>query len=113
MDFYDTLRDSILQKGPPLNRIQNRALIHRYFFTCPGMVDLPCKSTAAKKDKGGQSDGDPDKLVLLLQNCFRGMAQLRMVDIKLGKQTAVANWKGKSGFAACRRWDQRWYLGKW
>lgn len=65
---------------------------------CPGVVDLPCILT----DKAG-TETNEQRSLLLLENLRSGYRKMRQLDVKLGAETAVSGWKGKS---AIRAWKQ-------
>lgn len=44
-----------------------------------------------------------DRRLLVMRNLFEGCARLRLADLKIGEQTAVANWQGKSRFGAMKQ----------
>lgn len=53
-----------------------------------------------------REDSPPEELeVMLIQNSRAGYKTCRMLDIKIGSVTAVADWQGKSAFGA---WTQSW-----
>merc|ERR1719199_1630364 len=68
---------------------------------CPGVSRLICKSP---KDGAMQV-----RFLLLLENLWNGYEKMRLVDVKMGAETSVANWKGKSRLHAWKnaRVDQR------
>merc|ERR1719422_1020464 len=53
------------------------------------------------EEEGAEADGK--KQLLVLRNLRDGCKQLRMLDIKMGEQTAAAGWQGKSRIAAMRQ----------
>lgn len=59
-------------------------------------------STAVYMDTECTEMEDQARDLLLLYNVHAGKKASRFLDIKIGEETAVANWKGKSGFAAWR-----------
>eukprot|EP00746_Dinoflagellata_sp_MGD_P146463 gnl/MRDRNA2_/MRDRNA2_78934_c0_seq1.p1 gnl/MRDRNA2_/MRDRNA2_78934_c0~~gnl/MRDRNA2_/MRDRNA2_78934_c0_seq1.p1 ORF type:complete len:953 (+),score=180.62 gnl/MRDRNA2_/MRDRNA2_78934_c0_seq1:190-2859(+) len=66
---------------------------------CPGVVDLLCKI-----NKGGPNVHSNlcNKKLLLLGNLYFGFKRLRLCDVKIGEQTAVGGWKGKSHLRALK-----------
>lgn len=81
----------------------------RIAVECPGVVHLQCK-VPVKKDDGAASptpqtdkSAPPDccnRPLLLLENLNSGFKKMRLIDLKLGEETAVAGWKGKSRMRA-------------
>jgi len=75
---------------------------------CPGVVNLEC-NVPDKKKKGDDTpatlhgstlalpaEESHHKDLLLLENMHCGFKKMRLIDLKLGEETAVAGWKGKS-----------------
>lgn len=73
------------------------ALLTRWAMPYGGVFEGRCHT-----DKGSE-DLEPDRRkLLLLGNLHTDFSKLRMLDIKIGEETAVENWQGK-GAAAARR----------
>lgn len=68
---------------------------------CPGVTQIICRSP---KDKSMEV-----RNLLLLENLRNGYEKMRLVDVKMGAETSVACWKGKSRLHAWKnaRVDQR------
>ncbi|CAD7935479.1 unnamed protein product [Amoebophrya sp. A120] len=103
VDFYDALRSFLLdpqkRRGTAGDHLRTSEFLHRAFLSCPGLLRLP---TAVKGGRSTPGNNDPELPVLMLENMFSQFHKLRFMDVKLGKQTAVADWKGKSAFRAWR-----------
>lgn len=71
---------------------------------CPGVVHLECDSAVADPSttwSGQNGPGDSQThALLLLENMHSGFKKMRFIDLKLGEETAVAGWKGKSRLRA-------------
>eukprot|EP00928_Gymnodinium_smaydae_P071916 TRINITY_DN55389_c0_g1_i1.p1 TRINITY_DN55389_c0_g1~~TRINITY_DN55389_c0_g1_i1.p1 ORF type:complete len:657 (+),score=54.59 TRINITY_DN55389_c0_g1_i1:69-2039(+) len=85
--FYTKLKKLAEQPGP-------WAALASVTMDCPGVSKL---RVGRKEDLDGG-----EKSLLLLENLRVGFKCMRLLDVKLGEQTAVARWKGKSRFAAWR-----------
>lgn len=73
-------------------------LLHRWCMPYGGILTARC-ATGSK----GTSDLESERRrLLLLGNVRSGTLNCRFLDIKIGEETAVAGWKGKSGYAAVR-----------
>jgi hypothetical protein len=94
IEFYDCLRAA-------LDKDLRFANFAEMCMDCPGVSRLICKSP---KDGAMQV-----RFLLLLENLWNGYEKMRLVDVKMGAETSVANWKGKSRLHAWKnaRVDQR------
>lgn len=94
IEFYDTMRLAIDQDG----RFAN---FHEMCMDCPGVCRIICKGI---KDQGMEV-----RNLLLLENLRTGYDKMRLIDVKMGAETSVACWKGKSRLHAWKnaRVDQR------
>mmetsp|Transcript_99434 Transcript_99434/g.157322 ORF Transcript_99434/g.157322 Transcript_99434/m.157322 type:complete len:647 (+) Transcript_99434:159-2099(+) len=94
IEFYDCLRVAVDKDG----RYSNFA---EMCMDCPGVSKLICKNP---KDNTMQV-----RFLLLLENLWNGYDKMRLVDVKMGAETSVACWKGKSRLHAWKnaRVDQR------
>lgn len=94
IEFYDNLRACIDQDI----RYANLA---EMCMDCPGVSKLICRNP---KDNTMQV-----RFLLLLENLWNGYDKMRLVDVKMGAETSVACWKGKSRLHAWKnaRVDQR------
>lgn len=81
IEFYDNLRLAIDQDI----RYSNFA---EMTMDCPGVSRLICKNP---KDSNMQV-----RFLLLLENLWNGYDKMRLVDVKVGPETSVCNWKGKT-----------------
>ncbi|OLQ04631.1 hypothetical protein AK812_SmicGene12294 [Symbiodinium microadriaticum] len=81
LDFYARLREAVKEGG-------SWAAFGRMAMACPGIVRLECL--------GAKSHLRTKRLLLLLENLRHGFERMRLLDVKLGAETSVAGWKGKS-----------------
>lgn len=88
LPFYEEL----LRVNPAQYR-----LLKRWTMDYAGV--LTTRPAAGDGSERAAPDADVVRL-LMLANLFDGVAASRFLDIKLGEQTAVAHWKGKSAMAA-------------
>jgi len=87
--FYETLLE--VHEG---THGQGFAMLSEFFCKYQGIF------TAQTEDS---DSNEKPKELLVLQNLRAGKAQLRMLDVKIGQQTAQAGWQGKSRVAAMRQ----------
>jgi len=94
IDFYESLRIAADQDS-------RYASLTEMTMDYPGICRLFCKDP--KEDKLAV------RLLLLLENLWNGYDKMRLVDVKMGAETSVACWKGKSRLHAWKnaRVDQR------
>jgi len=94
LQFYETLVDA--------KEVDSRfADLAESCMDCPGVARLICRNP---KDNSMQV-----RFLLLLENLWNGYDKMRLVDVKMGAETSVANWKGKSRLHAWKnaKIDQR------
>ena len=70
-------------------------------MSCPGVARLDCVNPKSQERSKRQ--------ILLLENLRQGFNQMRLLDLKMGAETSVACWKGKSRLNAWKNQlvDQR------
>ncbi|CAD7936858.1 unnamed protein product [Amoebophrya sp. A25] len=101
LTFYNTLRNFLTKWG--LEDPSLAVFVASAFLSSPGMLRLEVAPAPGAGSKKAAKESGPHVLpILLMQNMFHGFARLRFIDLKLGRQTAVGRWKGKSKFAAWR-----------
>eukprot|EP00434_Breviolum_minutum_P029747 symbB.v1.2.026298.t2/scaffold2616.1/size74813/2 len=88
VDFYEMIK--LCQEAPSAAGLMP---LLNYTFDYAGVVEL---------HEEGQEKKKPIEL-LVLQNLRDGRQKLRLLDIKIGQQTAQAGWQGKSHAAALRQ----------
>mmetsp|Transcript_81784 Transcript_81784/g.227707 ORF Transcript_81784/g.227707 Transcript_81784/m.227707 type:complete len:794 (-) Transcript_81784:131-2512(-) len=86
VEFYERL----LKVG------KNGGLARLLAFTFEYAGVLTCQVT-------NPTDGETTKELLVMQNLRDGCSALRMLDLKIGQQTAQAGWQGKSRIGALRQ----------
>lgn len=83
-DFYKKLRQAIATEP-------YWATFGKIAMECPGVAKMFC----------GAADKEPkERPLLLLENLRVGYRKMRLLDVKLGAETAIAGWKGKSQLAS-------------
>mmetsp|Transcript_28685 Transcript_28685/g.66148 ORF Transcript_28685/g.66148 Transcript_28685/m.66148 type:complete len:742 (-) Transcript_28685:111-2336(-) len=89
-------RDEILFYETALKERKGRlgALLN-FMFEYGGVAKCPVLSQEADKVR--------ERHVLVMRNLMDGTSQLRLLDLKIGRETAVRGWKGKSRFGALRQ----------
>lgn len=85
VQFYDSLRQAAAESSA-------WARLKAMMCDCPGVALLPCLLPNQPRSV--------KRCLLLLENLRAGFDKLRLCDIKIGEETAVANWKGKSWVSA-------------
>jgi len=88
VEFYAALRREAAAASKAAKAWSN---FSRRVCECPGVASLPCELP----DKSAAN-----RNLLILENFRSGFDKLRLCDIKIGEETAVANWKGKSWISA-------------
>jgi len=81
IEFYDNLRAA-------MDTDSRYATFAEVTMECPGVCKLICKDP---KETAMQV-----RYLLLLENLWNGYDEMRLVDVKMGAETSVACWKGKS-----------------
>eukprot|EP00929_Paragymnodinium_shiwhaense_P035121 TRINITY_DN19010_c0_g1_i1.p1 TRINITY_DN19010_c0_g1~~TRINITY_DN19010_c0_g1_i1.p1 ORF type:complete len:605 (+),score=124.40 TRINITY_DN19010_c0_g1_i1:77-1891(+) len=94
VDFYEKI--GTLDK-------QAYRLLHNWAFDYAGVLKKKCMLSKATL-KGKTMEPDPREM-LVLRNLRDGRSSTRLMDIKIGRETAVAGWHGKSWWRATK---QRW-----
>jgi len=85
VEFYDRLREASEQDDC-------WSSLAEVAMDCPGFCQLPCLNP---------KDGTQEiRSLLLLENLRQGFESMRLLDVKLGAETSVARWKGKTRFHA-------------
>ncbi|CAK9035933.1 unnamed protein product [Durusdinium trenchii] len=81
VEFYAKLRWAV-QTSDAWRRFGQRAM------SCPGVARLECVNPKTQERSR--------RAILLLENLRQGFSQMRLLDLKMGAETSVACWKGKS-----------------
>jgi hypothetical protein len=100
LSFYEKLLE-IQRGGGDGGGTSGLAELLPFTFDYPGILRCP------NPDPDVAANGDAKMNMLVLRNLRDGISELRLLDLKMGQQTAQAKWRGKSRLHAYR---QQWLV---